>query len=281
MTTFRLVAGRLVWQVQTWGNPENPPIVLLHGFTWNGASWAEVAERLSDRFYCVAPDLPGHGDTWSPEPVSEWSFTRVVDSLEEALHEVGLTRAHMVGYSMGGRIALQLALRPVFELDGLVLIGTSTGLATVEERKARVQADAELADRLATEGMEAFLERWMALPLFESLRRLDPERLAHLNAGRADQDPIELAAALVTMGTGGQPYLLEALEGLDTPSLLVVGEHDAKFRALNDEMLARLPQGRLEVLPGCGHSVPFERPEELSALISAFIAETPPASSST
>lgn len=281
MTTYRIIAGRLVWQIQTWGNPDHPPLVFLHGFTWDGASWAEVAERLSNRYYCVAPDLPGHGDSWSPEPVSDWSFTRVVDSLEEALQEVGLTRAHLVGYSMGGRLALQLALRPVFGLDGLVLIGASTGLATVEERQARVQSDAELAQRLVAEGTEAFLERWMAQPLFDSLRGTDPERLARLNSGRSGQDPVELAAALVTMGTGGQPYLLEALEGLDTPTLLVVGEHDAKFRALNEQMLARLPQGRLEVVPGCGHSVPFERPEELSALISAFIAEAPLASSST
>ncbi|HEY9854352.1 MAG TPA: 2-succinyl-6-hydroxy-2,4-cyclohexadiene-1-carboxylate synthase [Stenomitos sp.] len=281
MNTVRLEAGDLMWRIRTWGHPMRPAIVFLHGFTWDGAAWAPVAEALSDRFYCVAPDLPGHGATSWPEPTAEWSFDRVVDALLAVLVKLNLVAPHVVGYSMGGRLALRLALRHAIPMERLVLIGASAGLEHPHDRSDRVRSDAELAQRLVSEGMEAFLDRWMALPLFETMRSLDPALLAKLNAGRANQHPGGLAASLATMGTGSQPYLLEALSGLPMPTMLVVGEHDQKFRAIAEQMYARLPQGRLEVLPGCGHSIPFERPEALSALLTTFFTEAPLATSLT
>lgn len=280
MTTVSLQAGSLTWRFQTWGSPENPAVVLLHGFTWDGASWEPVAARLADRFYCVAPDLPGHGATSWPEPAAEWSFDRVTDALAEALRTLGVERAHVVGYSMGGRLALRLAVLRALEVERLVLVGASAGLATVQDRMSRMRSDAELADELVAEGMEAFLERWMAQPLFDTMRALEPRLLAGLNARRAAQDPRGLAASLRTMGTGSQPFLMEALPGLPAPTLLVVGAHDGKFRAIAQAMLARLPQGRLEVVPDCGHSVPFERPAELGTLVTTFLTEAPLAASS-
>jgi len=281
MNTVRLEAGDLIWRVRTWGHPMRPAIVFLHGFTWEGAAWAPIAEALSDRFYCVAPDLPGHGATSWPEPAAEWSFDRVVDALDAALLKLDLVAPRVVGYSMGGRLALSLALLRSIPVDRLVLIGVSAGLEHHHDRLQRVRSDAELAERLVSEGMEAFVERWMALPLFETMRALEPALLAKLNAGRVVQPPGGLAASLKTMGTGSQPYLMEALSTLPMPTLLVVGEHDQKFRAIAEQMHARLPQGRLEVLPGCGHSVPFERPEDLSALLTAFFTEAPLATSLT
>lgn len=273
MTSVSLLAGSLSWRFQTWGRPENPAIVFLHGFTWDGASWEAVARPLSEHYYCVAPDLPGHGATDSPEPIAEWSFDRVVDALAEALHGLGISKAHLVGYSMGGRIALRLAVLQALGLESLVLVGASAGLATVQDRMSRMRADAELAERLVDEGMEAFLERWMAQPLFDTMRALEPTLLATLNAGRSQQDPRGLAASLRTMGTGSQPYLMEALADLSVPTLLVVGELDAKFRRLAEAMRLSLPQGRLEIVRDCGHSVPFERPRELSALVTPFFTE--------
>lgn len=280
MNTLRLEAGGLMWRIRTWGHPMRPAVVFLHGFTWQGASWAPIAEALSDRYYCVAPDLPGHGATSWPEPTAEWSFDRVVDALDEALLQLHLVTPHVVGYSMGGRLALRLALLRALPVERLVLIGASAGLESLQDRLQRIKSDAELAERLVKEGMTAFLDRWMALPLFDTMRALEPELLARLNAGRAAQHPGGLAASLATMGTGSQPFFMEALSGLAMPTLLVVGEGDQKFRAIAEEMHARLPQGRLEVLPGCGHSVPFERPGELSALLTAFFTEAPLAASS-
>lgn len=275
MATVHLEAGGLQWRVRTWGRPELPAVVFLHGFTWDGASWEPIARAMCDSYYCVAPDLPGHGATSWPEPAATWSFDRVVESLAAALRRLDLANPRLVGYSMGGRLALRLALMAALPLERLVLVGASPGLASDAERRQRAEADAELADDLVEKGMPAFLDRWMALPLFSSLRALDPALLTRLNSDRASQDPRGLAASLRTMGTGSQPYVMEALCDLDVPTLLVVGDQDAKFRAIATEMLARLPQGRLEALPGCGHSVPFERPAELAARMTAFFTEAP------
>lgn len=281
MNSVSLEAGSLSWRFRTWGDSSRPAIVFLHGFTWDGASWGPIAESLCDRFYCVAPDLPGHGATSRPEPVAEWSFDRVLEALVEALSQLGLSRPHLVGYSMGGRLALRLALLKALPVERLVAIGASAGLASPQDRSSRVREDAELGERLVADGMEAFLERWMALPLFSTMRALDPELLGRLNASRATQDPAGLAAALATMGTGSQPYLMEALPDLAVPTLLVVGDQDAKFHAIAEQIISKLPQGRLEVLAACGHSVPFERPRELAALMTAFFTEAPLALSST
>lgn len=275
MRTLARDADGLQWRVRTWGDAERPAVVLLHGFTWDGAAWEPVAEPLSERFHCVAPDLPGHGGTSWPVPTEEWSFDRVADALAGVLASMDLVAPSLVGYSLGGRLALRLALPGASPVERLVLIGASAGLRSDAERLSRVRADAELACRLLQDGTAAFLERWMAQPLFEPMRALGPERLARLNARRVAQEPGGLAASLQTMGTGSQPFLMEALSGLAIPTLLVVGEADAKFRAIAAEMLARLPQGRLEVVSGCGHSVPFERPEALSALLTAFFTAAP------
>lgn len=280
MRTLIVEGGELQWRIRTWGNPESPAVILLHGFTWDGASWGPVAERLSERFYCVAPDLPGHGATSRPEPTEAWSFDRVVTALADALAQLDLTDPHLVGYSMGGRLALRLAVMRALPLGRLVLVGASPGLETLEERLSRARSDAELAERLVQEGMQAFLERWMALPLFESMRAIEPARLASLNAGRSAQDPAGLASSLATTGAGSQPYLMEALTRVAVPTLLVVGDQDAKFRAIAEEMLSRLSHGRMEVVTGCGHSVPFECPEALAELVSSFFTQAPVAPAS-
>lgn len=275
MATVHLEADGLQWRVRTWGRPELPAVVFLHGFTWDGASWEPVAQALCDSYFCVAPDLPGHGATSWPEPTTQGSFDRVVESLAAALRLLDLASPRLVGYSMGGRLALCLALMAALPIERLVLVGASAGLASDAERRQRAVADAELADYLVDQGMTAFLDRWMALPLFSTFRALDPALLMRLNSGRATQDPRGLAASLHVMGTGSQPCVMEALGDLDMPTLLVVGDQDAKFGAIATEMLARLPQGRLEALPACGHSVPFERPAELAARLSAFFTEAP------
>jgi 2-succinyl-6-hydroxy-2,4-cyclohexadiene-1-carboxylate synthase len=229
-------------------------LVLLHGFTQTGASWDGVTRALPGRYRALAPEL-GAGP-WEAE----------LDRLE-ALAPDGCVLA---GYSMGGRLALALALRRPGRVGRLVLVSASPGLAGAEERAARRAADAALAERIEAVGVEAFAREWAAQPLFAG----QPEEVAALaHEDRLRHSAAEHAAQLRGLGTGVMPPLWDRLGELAIPVTVVVGERDAKFRALAERMAERLPDGEIVVVEGAGHAVALEDP----AAVAAAIGRTHPA----
>jgi 2-succinyl-6-hydroxy-2,4-cyclohexadiene-1-carboxylate synthase len=230
-----------------------PDLVLLHGFTQTGRSWQAIAHALAGRYRPATPDLPGHGDFAERRPAS---FT-ACDAYLRALSDEPFT---LVGYSMGGRVALHAALSLGERVQRLVLIGASPGLAGAAERAARAADDAALADRVESIGLDAFVREWGAQPLFDGIPRgvadmIDADRRRNTAAG--------LAAALRGLGTGVMPSLWERLGELAMPVELVVGERDAKFRGIAERMEARLPDARVVVVPGAGHVAHLELPDTL------------------
>jgi 2-succinyl-6-hydroxy-2,4-cyclohexadiene-1-carboxylate synthase len=232
-------------------------LVLLHGFTQTGASWAPAAAALRPRYRVLAPDLRGHGAASARRPVD---FAAVEADLD-ALVPPG---AVLAGYSMGGRIALHHAVSRPGRVARLVLVGASPGLADPAERAARAAADARLADRLEAIGVEAFAREWGAQPLFAGQ---PPAVAAAAHADRLRSSAAGLAAALRGLGTGVMAPLWGALPGLALPVTLVVGERDAKFRAIAERMAAGLPEARLVVVAGAGHAAQLERPAAVAAAI--------------
>ena len=232
-------------------------LVLLHGFTHTGASWARTAAALPERYRPVAPDLRGHGSAGAVRPVS---LAAVLGDLAALPAE----RFMLAGYSMGGRIALHAALAMPERVGRLVLIGASPGLAAAGERAARAAADEQLASELEASTIEAFARRWAQTPV---LAGLPDEVAAEVHADRLRSEPAGLAAALRGLGTGTLPSLWERLGELAMPVTLVVGERDAKFRAIASEMAARLPDAPVVVVPGAGHAVHLEAPEAVAAVI--------------
>jgi 2-succinyl-6-hydroxy-2,4-cyclohexadiene-1-carboxylate synthase len=172
----------------------------------------------------------------------------------------------LAGYSMGGRIALHAALARPELVRRLVLIGASPGIADTEERAARRRADEALADRIEAIGVEAFAQEWRQLPLWEG----QPERVrAAAHADRLRNTAAGLADALRGLGTGALPPLWDRLGELPMPVTLVVGERDAKFREIAEQMAARLADARIEVVPGAGHAAQLERPDLAAAALAA------------
>lgn len=170
----------------------------------------------------------------------------------------------LAGYSMGGRIALHAALAPGARVDRLVLIGASPGLADAAERSARAAADAALAGRIEAIGLAEFVREWSAQPLFDGM----PRGIAELAvADRMRNTAAGLAAALRGLGTGAMPPLWDRLPELALPVDLVVGERDAKFRAIAEQMQAALPDARLHVVAGAGHAVQLEAPDAVAELL--------------
>ena len=221
-------------------------LVLLHGFTQTGASWDGVVRELAGRYRALAPDL-GAGP-WEAE----------LDRLE-ALAPPTFTLA---GYSMGGRLALALALRVPERVRRLVLVSASPGLADDGERAARRAADEALARRIEAIGAEAFAREWAAQPLFAGQ---SPEVAAAAHADRLRRSAAEHAAQLRGLGTGVMPPLWDRLGELAMPAVVLAGERDPKFVALARRMQALIPDAGLAVVPGAGHSILLEAPAAVAA----------------
>lgn len=234
-------------------------IVLLHGFTQTGRSWEPTIAALGERYRALAPDLRGHGTAAGARPVS-------FEAVQADVLALAPERFALCGYSMGGRIALSLALAAPSRIACLTLVGASPGLADVGERRARRAADEALADRIEGEGIEAFASFWSSLPLFAD----QPPAVADAaHAARLVQDPAGLAAALRGLGTGVMEPLWDRLPQLAIPVTLIVGERDEKFRAIAERMAAALPNAALHVVPGAGHAVQLEQPDAVARLLRA------------
>jgi 2-succinyl-6-hydroxy-2,4-cyclohexadiene-1-carboxylate synthase len=176
----------------------------------------------------------------------------------------------MVGYSMGGRLALYLALRYPERCAGLFLESASPGLENSSKRAARCAADESKAKRLESGDLRAFLRDWYRQPLFASLAQ-DEDLLRRTVEARRRNDPGELARSLRGMGTGNQPSLWGELEGLGVPALAVAGGLDERYAGISSRMASINPRIASAVVSGAGHTVHTEAPAEYVALLGRFV----------
>ena len=239
-----------------WRGPDR--IVLVHGFTQTMRSWDRLAALLSETFQVVRVDLPGHGGSGEVDLGFEEAAV--------ALGEAG-GAATYVGYSLGGRLCLRLAVDRPELVQSLALVGASPGLADAGERAARREADEALAADIERKGTAAFLEDWLAQPLFATLRPAADDLEARLA-----NSPAGLARALRRLGAGAQEPLWDRLGELKMPVLAVTGEQDAKFSRLAEEMVAAIGVNAQAVaLAGAGHAAHLERPVSFHRLLTAFL----------
>lgn len=249
------------------------PLVLLHGFTGSPESWAPVVRELDQRTArsggepapIFAPAALGHDGTPGPSGID--TFEAEIDRLAAAVRGRDLTRSHLAGYSMGGRLALGLLVRHPELFASATLIGASPGLPDEADRALRGTRDEEWARLLDDEGLFTFVAAWEALPLFETQAELSADRRMHQDRIRRGHDPRGLARSLRVAGLSRMPDYRPELPDVKIPVRLVVGETDAKFRALAVEMAAALPHATLTVVPGAGHNIVLERPGEVAELL--------------
>ena len=233
-------------------------LVLLHGFAGTGRGWDPVVGELGrERYTAAAPDLRGHGSQAGARPVG---FEAIGADVLAAAPD----RFALGGYSMGGRIALSVALAAPERVSRLVLVATTAGIEDEGDRAERRAADARLADQLEAGGIDAFADRWLAQPLFarddEATQRLARDDIAR-------NEPAGLAAALRGAGTGAMAPLWSRLGELTMPVLVLVGEHDAKFTAIGERLAAAIPGAALDIVPGAGHALPRAAPAAVARAI--------------
>ena len=235
-----------------------PPVAFVHGFTQTGRSWLPVIESLDMEISATLIDAPGHGDS-----------TNGKRTLIEAADDIAtsMTRGVLVGYSMGARMALHTALFHPDKVTALVLISGTAGIDSEGERLSRRMSDQSLSERLLSIGVQTFVEEWLRLPMFKNLNQQSAnvsDRLLNTAQGLAD--------SLTFAGTGTQEPLWATLSSLDMPVLIVAGEEDQKFVEIAQRMSALIPQSKLFIVSGSGHTVHLEQPEIFTQVLETFLA---------
>lgn len=248
-----------------------PPLLLLHGFTGALNNWESFFPSWIRYFKVIAVDLIGHGKTDAPAEPDRYSMEHTVKDLAALLDKLGVERVNVLGYSMGGRLALAFACSYPEKVGRLMLESSSPGLKTEEERSERIIRDEALADRIEKNGVEDFVDEWGKIPLFatqgkDAQEKLRRQRLQNCEAG--------LAGSLRGMGTGAQESFWPKLKGLDVPVGLVVGEWDDKFRRIAEEMAAWLPNAVISTVNRSGHAVHVEQPRIFGTIVIEYFNQS-------
>lgn len=256
---------------------EGSPVTFLHGFTQSGRSWREAIDRLPEGFQAIAPDLRGHGQT-RIKPGAPCSMDACRQDLELLWDHMGVERTHLVGYSMGGRLALHMAAHRPHRLLSLVTVGAHAGL-DADARAGRRAGDDALAHRIEEEGVEAFARYWGGLPLFAGLERRGPAFVAQLKADRLENSAAGLACSLRGMGAGVMEPVWDGLAHVGVPSTFVAGQLDHGYVASARRLASTVRNSRLEVVLRAGHPVHQERPDAFARVLAAHLAAATAAAS--
>jgi 2-succinyl-6-hydroxy-2,4-cyclohexadiene-1-carboxylate synthase len=233
--------------------------VLLHGFTQTSRSWVRYIDLLQPEQSIIRFDAPGHANSTSVSADLPTTATMVA--------EQG-AKADYIGYSMGARLALHIALLHPDSVRRLVLISGSPGLRTLAEQIERQQSDEHLAQEIIQVGVSQFVSKWLSNPMFANLVSTEGEIKDRL---RNSVDG--LVSSLTMSGTGSQQSLWDRLSELSMPVLLIVGENDQKFRQINSEMKNLISsQTELVIIQNAGHAVHLEQPKQCVSVIANFLS---------
>ena len=265
------------------GDKSNPAVLFLHGFLGNALDWGDVITFFSDEYWCLAVDLPGHGKTVVNGSEEAYRMENCAAGLVDLLDSLDIGKCDIVAYSMGGRLALYMAVNFPDRFERVVLESASPGLKTEQERQDRRAHDKILAERLETGSLKQFLKEWYDQPLFATLRQ-DKKRFAKMltnrisnnkrgsATGSATSPTTGLATSLHMMGAGVQPSLWGQLHKIQARPLLIVGEKDDKFKRIAAEMAPKCPRASVSVVDSAGHNVHWEKPEEYARTVKGFLS---------
>ncbi|MEH7074659.1 2-succinyl-6-hydroxy-2,4-cyclohexadiene-1-carboxylate synthase [Neobacillus drentensis] len=249
------------------------PLVLLHGFTGDSTTWTPFTECWGKDTKLIIPDIIGHGKTESPDLLHSYHIETAASDLKRILDNLGIQQVDLLGYSMGGRLALTFAVLFPAHVRKLILESTSPGLETESDRKQRRMKDAELAKFINEQGIHAFVGYWEEIPLFSTMKRLPVYTQQKIRNQRLSNSPIGLSNSLLGMGTGSQPSLWERLSELNCEVLLLTGAEDHKFCDIAERMMKVLKNSILITIEGSGHAIHVEEPEKFGTIVSDFLSK--------
>ena len=247
-------------------------IILLHGFTGSHSTWEMLSKKLVDEdYFLVLPDLPGHGRSADSTAMS---VDRVCDSLLEILYDLKISKATILGYSMGARIALNFAIVYQSHTRSLILESCTPGILDEAERQKRRLDDESLGKSIRRRGLDWFVDYWENLEVFASQKSLDGGIRARIRNERFSNSPIGLAKSLEGAGTGSMLPMWLKLRDIRVPVLLLAGEKDEKYISIAKEMKRKMPaNSTLSIIKDSGHAPHIEDYPKFENTITNFLRD--------
>lgn len=269
---MKYVINGVRYHVDTWGT--GFPLLLLHGFTGNSEGWKEFAPFWKDHSKTIALDIIGHGKSGSPPDIGQYQIEESAAVINSLLEKMGIGKIDVLGYSMGGRLALTFAVNYPEKVRKLILESASPGLRTEAERHERRIQDKKLSEKIQQEGIKNFIDYWENIPLFQSQKSLPEKIRTRIRSQRLANSIDGLANSLNGMGTGVQPSWWDELAHLEMPVLLITGNLDQKFCRIAEEMSKILPNAKWKTTEDAGHAIHVEKPELFGTIVSGFLSQT-------
>ena len=234
-------------------------------------TWNPFLKEWEKNRKVIAIDIIGHGQSDSPEDFKRYEMLSVAKDIKQILDLLKIEKTDLLGYSMGGRLALSFAIQYPLFVRNLVLESSSPGLLTEQDRSSRVIQDRKLCEFIRKSGIEKFVEYWENIPLFSSQRGLPIHKQEEIRVQRLQNSVIGLCNSLIGMGTGAQPSWWSHLHSLDANTLLVTGELDQKFCRIAQEMQKAIKKVKWVNVLECGHAIHVEQPEKFGTIVSEFL----------
>ena len=253
------------------GKSSKGPVLFLHGFMGNCGDWNEVINNISDDYYCIAVDLPGHGQSNHPDVIKTFPDFDVLSSvILELLSFLNIEEINLVGYSLGGRVAQHIALKSPLRIKKLILESSSFGIKDINERHTRFAADKMLSTRLKKENFEDFLDQWYSQSVFSGFK--DHLRYSEMFTKRLSNNPLLLSRALQAFSIGRQSFLQEKLSDSGITTLLICGARDSRYCDIMKNAELNNPGFKCVIMETCGHNTHFEEPNLFAEHIREFLS---------
>lgn len=249
------------------------PLLLLHGFTGDHSTWTDFVQSMQDDYTLLSLDLLGHGKANAPVDPTRYEIKQMANDLAAILDKLKLEKVHVLGYSMGGRVALSFAVLFPEKVKSLILESASPGLDSAKEREARIQQDERLAQMIEEKGMKEFVDYWQDIPLFATQKHLPATRQEEIRKQRLQQNPVGLAGSLRGMGTGQQPSWWPYLNAVRMPVQLICGERDVKFCQIAKDMAKVMSNAKIAKVLGVGHAIHVEDPKRFDTIVREFLSQ--------
>lgn len=248
------------------------PILFLHGFTGNLKDWEFVKGNLDKKFTPIFIDLIGHGNSSAPRKIEKYNSDNQIELIRKLLIALNLKKVILVGYSMGGRLALSFTAKYPSKVNSLVLISTAFGFENKSEREERIKSDKVLSKQVKNSTIEEFIKYWINIPLFKSYKKLSKNKIETLAKDKIKRNrKVGMQNSLLGFSTGLMKNYFPKLGKIKTKTLLVCGELDKKFIGINKKAVKLLPNAKLKIVRDTGHNLPFQKPKEFLKLLELFL----------
>lgn len=248
-------------------------VLFLHGFTGCAEDWFPVFEQLPDKYNYIALDIVGHGKSDAPGNVDNYKLESIIAQIKFVKDHLTPNKVFLLGYSMGGRIALSYAAANPDDVKGLILESATAGIKNDEERQKRYEEDLKLAEFIETHTLEEFIEMWHDQELFNTQRRFSNDKLKKIKKKKSSASKIGFANSLKGFSTGIMPPVHDKLKKIPLKVLLITGDLDSKFTGINARLSKRFFKAKHKIVRNSGHNTHLEESKRFVEIVLNYLGQ--------